>query len=133
MTLRLLRLLLIATLVLNGFSVSWAMPMGAMGHAGHCTDQHYAAMSQAVHHRANAHPGMDHRSTHMHGAKSHGEETSSSCCGSATCECGCVLTSVLPIPAACVLPHVLAIELQGTTAPELVMARTAAPFRPPAH
>ncbi|MBK6725789.1 MAG: CopL family metal-binding regulatory protein [Xanthomonadales bacterium] len=132
---QILRILLVATLLLNASGAPWAMSAMSQG-MGHPTSHgmHAAIADAAI--QAHDEHGMDHAQTHA-GMPRTGDRTGAdpeaagSCCNGTTCSCGCVLPpalvfAVLPqFPQPAVLaPGVVSVE-HSEALPSMP------PFRPP--
>jgi len=133
MLLRLFRLLLIVSLVLNGFVSAWAMPAHA-GHGGHLGSQDHATHAQPKQHSMHDHAAMKHAAMDLDldldlGP---GDGASGNCCQGASCHCGCLMPPMLPAVGLCGLAHFLVGIPPSATAPEVLAIHATAPFRPPA-
>lgn len=118
-----LRLVLVATLALNGIGAPMAMghEMGASPQAAAATDDHDA---HAAHHRGES-------SLPENGPGPSGP-TAGGCCDDALCTCGCILPPALVFAFAIQFPHVHAPLPQATDASATPLVAMSAPFRPPA-
>jgi len=128
----LLRLLLIASLVLNGLASAWAMPAHT-GHGAQTASGHHGNHAQPKQHAMHdAHGAMDHAAPAMDHDQSPGDSPSDECCEGASCHCGCLMPPMLPAVAHRALPHFLVAIPASAFAPEVLVIHTTAPFRPPA-
>jgi hypothetical protein len=130
---RLLRLLLIATLVFNGFSAPLVMAQMAhepsSGHAGvdHANGQSDASASMhAMHHMDATASAEAPHSMVMDGA------SPGDCCDGATCQCGCVLPPVTVVAAMTLGPQLIAVLSRVVLYDRVSVTESTPPFRPPA-
>lgn len=145
---RLLHVLLVLTLTLNGISAPWAM--GRMNHAGHGEGAHGDSAHGAIaipasHHSSHAvdstHPAMAHAGHHGHEATADGATSAphepdaihaDACCDGITCQCGCVLPPVLAFVRLEVPSFLIEHARFEPLVAHLVERRDSPPFRPPA-
>lgn len=122
----LLRLLLIASLVMNGVAAPWAMaamPHEA-GHAGHARHESNASATQHAHHGNHA--------SHQADAAPPATGGDGSCCDGPGCQCGCVLPPMLARPASATLAFVWSLPPASEPAVRARVGDAVPPFRPPA-
>ncbi len=134
MSQRLLHLLLVLTLALNGISAPWAM-----AHMDHGMHENHGA-----HENSAGEPTVGGEHAHHDGGHSaHGATTAleeapipavadGSCCNGTACQCGCVLPPVLPLVNLAAIPAAPASTPFFMPMQHPAPGRGSPPFRPPA-
>lgn len=131
---RLLRLLLIATLVFNGFSAPLVMAQMAHEHSGHAGMEHAngksdASASMHAMHHMNASSSSE---APHHIAMDGASPAPGDCCDGATCQCGCVLPPVTVVAAMTLGPQLIAVLSRVVLYDRVSVTESTPPFRPPA-
>lgn len=128
----LLRLMLIATLVFNGFGAPWVIAQMAHEHAGHSGMAHADGMADAGAPMHAMHHMESSPSSKAHHDMARGDTSSGDCCDGATCQCGCVMPPILMFAAGPLVAQDIVALAQPALYERVSAADSTPPFRPPA-